>query len=80
MKKFVDDFSVLAIEECLLSKLPGILCPEVVMLLDNETVESIASETDESKAERARANEKLQALQKTLDILRRLDRRRPNST
>ncbi|KAL9616956.1 MAG: hypothetical protein Q9160_008226 [Pyrenula sp. 1 TL-2023] len=75
-KKIVDDFSVLAIEECLLTKLPGLLSPEVIMELDDETIESIAAETEDSKTERARATEKLNGLRKTLDHLRRLSRHR----
>lgn len=79
MKKFVDDFSVLAIEERLLQKLPNILSPEAVMLLDDDVAKNIAAETEESRAERTRATEKLQGLQMTLDILRRLDHHRSTS-
>jgi hypothetical protein len=77
MKTLVDVFSVLSIEKCLLEKLPGIFCPEVVIGLDDSLLQSIAAETEESKAERASSTKKLQILEATLKALHRLDRHKP---
>jgi GTPase SAR1 family protein len=76
-KTLVDDFSVLAIEACLLEKLPEIFSPTVVSKLTDSVVEDIAGETEESKAERAAFLKKLQVLEETLSVLHRLDRHRP---
>ena len=80
LKTITDVFSVLTIEKCLLEKLPGILSPEVVVGLDDETVKDIAGESEESQAERASSTKKLKILQDTLRILRRLDRHRSTGT
>lgn len=74
IKKFVDDFSVLAVEKCLLEPLLDIFSPKLVEALDEQLVQSIAEETEELQLERTRLNEKLRTLQKALSDLRRLDR------
>lgn len=74
MKTLVDNFSVLSIEKCLLQKLPEMFTPEIVIGLDDAQIEGIASESEESRAERSRATEKLQVLEETLNVLRSLDR------
>jgi GTPase SAR1 family protein len=76
-KTLVDDFSVLAIEACLLEKLPEIFSPTVVSKLTDSIVEDIAAETEESKVERTAFMKKLQVLEETLSVLHRLDRHRP---
>jgi hypothetical protein len=79
MKTIVDDFSVLAIEKCLVKRLPDLLSPETIVGLDDATISSIAAETEESRLERSRATEKLKVLESTLVVLRSLDRHQPAS-
>lgn len=79
MKTIVDDFSVLAIEKCLVQRLPDLLSPETIVGLDDATISSIAAETEESRLERSRATEKLKVLESTLVVLRSLDRHQPAS-
>lgn len=74
MKTFVDDFAVLAVEKCLLQRLPHLLSAQTVMGLDDATVARIAAESEESQLERSLANEKLKILEPTLEVLRGLDR------
>jgi hypothetical protein len=69
LKKFVDDFSVLAVESCLVQKLPTLFCPEDVLDIDDTTVATLASEDEESTTERARCNEKLKILEEGLKAL-----------
>ncbi|KMU91587.1 interferon-induced GTP-binding protein Mx2 [Coccidioides immitis H538.4] len=76
MKTVVDNFAVLAIEQCILKKLPLIFNPEVVTNLDDKTLEAIAAETTESKVERSHALEKLKFLSPALQNLKRLAFRR----
>lgn len=77
MKTVVDNFPVLAFEECLLRSLPDLLSPNSVSALDDETISDIAAETEESRVERSRATEKLKVLERTLVVLRSLDRHKP---
>jgi hypothetical protein len=77
MKVLVDVFSVLSIEKCLLEKLPKIFYPEVVIGLSDSVLESIAAETEDSKAERVSSTKKLEVLEATLKLLNRLDRHKP---
>ncbi|KAF7504265.1 hypothetical protein GJ744_002523 [Endocarpon pusillum] len=73
-KTLVDVFSELAIEQCLLQKLPEMFTPEVVFALGPDEIESIAAESEESRVERSRATEKLKVLESTLKVLHSLDR------
>ena len=66
MKVFVDNFSALAVESCVLGDLANVLSPDTVMTLDEDTVGRIAAETEESLAARRQATEKLQTLNKGL--------------
>lgn len=50
------------------------LTPEVVSVLEPEEIENIAAESEESRAERSRATEKLAVLDQTLKVLHSLDR------
>jgi hypothetical protein len=74
VKTLVDNFSVLSIEKCLLQKLPEMFTPEIVIGLEEDQVERIAAESEESRAERSRATEKLTVLENTLKVLQSLDR------
>jgi hypothetical protein len=64
--------STLAIERCLIQKLPSILSSEIVCDLNDEEVERIAAETSESAAERAQATEKLTVLENAMAAFKRL--------
>jgi hypothetical protein len=73
-KTLVDIFSELAIEQCLLQKLPEMFTPEVVFALEPDEIESIAAESEESRIERSRTMEKLKVLEGTLKVLHSLNR------
>ncbi|KAF2676183.1 interferon-induced GTP-binding protein Mx [Lentithecium fluviatile CBS 122367] len=69
LKKVIDDFSVLAVEACLIQKLPTLFCPEDVLDINDATVAALASEDEEASAERAQCNEKLKVLEDGLKVL-----------
>ncbi|KAM7216386.1 P-loop containing nucleoside triphosphate hydrolase protein [Rhypophila decipiens] len=66
LEKFIDDVSVNAIETC---PLPEVLSPQKVWDLDEDTVELLGSETDETIAERTSLTLKLETLTKGLHDL-----------
>ena len=75
MKVLVDNFAVLAVENCLLQHLPGILSSEVIMGLSDLTVEAIAAESDDVQKDRSETLIKLKSLEgglATLKYFRRL--------
>jgi hypothetical protein len=63
LKTFVDNFSVLAIENCLIQKLPSLFCPADIIDIDDRTVAALASEDEGSAEERSRCTEKLKVLE-----------------
>lgn len=69
LKKIIDDFSVLAVEACLIQRLPTLFSPADVIEIDDTTVAILASEDEESSAERALCNEKLKILKDGLNAL-----------
>ena len=73
-KKFVDDFSNLAIEKCLLEPLPAIFTSQTVNLLEDSIVADIAAEDEISRHERILLEEKVKILQTSLQRLHALDR------
>lgn len=73
-KKFVDDFSNLAVEKCLLEPLKNIFCAQTVESQTDEIVHSLAAEDEGSQKERKRLETKVNALLHSLDRLHRLDR------
>jgi hypothetical protein len=74
MKTVVDNFSVLAVEKCLLKRLPNVLSLKTAGSLDDVTVSQIAAESEESGLERSRATQKLNILESALVVLRSLER------
>ncbi|KAL9099779.1 MAG: hypothetical protein Q9163_004766 [Psora crenata] len=73
LKVIVDNFSVLGIEQCLLKGLSETFSPDAVMQFDDSLVKKIAAETEESQAERTRANTKLECLEAGLHALNRFN-------
>lgn len=55
-----------------MEKLPALFCPEDVINLSHDTIQSLAAEDETSAAERARCNEKLMVLEKGLQELKRV--------
>ncbi|TLD33329.1 hypothetical protein PspLS_00642 [Pyricularia sp. CBS 133598] len=75
VKEVIDHIGVLAIEDCLIQKLPEIFSPATVHGLTADEIHNIAAESPEAAAERARATEKLKILHKGLRDLKIIDRR-----
>lgn len=74
LKKFVDDFSNLAVEKCLLEPLLGMFSPRTVDRMADDVVQDIAGEDQSTIEERNRLNNKLSVLERSLARLSRLDR------
>lgn len=76
MKKFIDDISVLAVENCLVQKLPSLFTPQRVYDLIDDDISRLATESEQTRSERARYTEEVSALETALSDLRRLDKHR----
>ncbi|XXH01461.1 hypothetical protein Hte_007821 [Hypoxylon texense] len=74
LKEVVDDFSKLAIEACLISKLPGLFTPEIVYELSEDTVYRITAESPEKAEERKFLTEKMEILSSGMMELQRLSK------
>ncbi|KAL8878494.1 MAG: hypothetical protein Q9198_003705 [Flavoplaca austrocitrina] len=74
MKVLVDNFSVLAVEKCLLRDLADILSPDIVSKLSDDEVSALAAESETSMLERRRATDDLTTLQEGLTVLNRFSR------
>ncbi|KAK5734604.1 hypothetical protein LTR17_008825 [Elasticomyces elasticus] len=77
LKKFIDDFSVLGIEQCLTQKMPLLFSPEVVEGLTVEDIAGIAAESHAIDVERQQCAERITALEAGLRDLKVLDKHRP---
>ncbi len=74
MKVLVDNFSVLAVEKCLLRDLADILSPDIIIKLSDDKVNALAAESETSMLERRRATDDLMTLQEGLTVLNRFSR------
>ncbi|KGQ10244.1 Interferon-induced GTP-binding protein Mx [Beauveria bassiana D1-5] len=72
-KKFIDDISVLAVEWCLIHKLPTLFPPEAILDLQDDEVAHIATESDSLSLERTRHRQKLTTLEDVKSDLKQLD-------
>ena len=77
-KNVVSAFSIYAVEECLLKKLPDIFSPATVLGLSDSEVENIAAECRRSIKERESLQKKLVALRDTQKTLHLMDRHKPS--
>ncbi len=80
MKVLVDNFSVLAVERCMLSDLADILSPDIIIKLSDKEVYDLAAESETSALERHRATEELKVLEEGLTELNRFSRLRGADT
>ncbi|KAI9849143.1 MAG: hypothetical protein M1837_005373 [Sclerophora amabilis] len=74
LKVVVDNFAVLGIEHCLLDGLSKTFVPDTVMNLDDNSIRTIAAETEEYSHERILVTKKLKSLEEALQTLNRLAR------
>ncbi|KAH7037042.1 P-loop containing nucleoside triphosphate hydrolase protein [Microdochium trichocladiopsis] len=72
INRFIDDISVIAIEDCLVKKLSGLFKAKKVLAMTDEEISRLAGETEESVAERKRLEEKKHVLQQALRGLKTL--------
>ncbi|KAI2471102.1 P-loop containing nucleoside triphosphate hydrolase protein [Annulohypoxylon bovei var. microspora] len=72
LKQAVDDFSTLAVEASLISKLPHLFTPEIVFDLSDDVVTKIAAESWETADERKFLTEKTEILSSGMSELQRL--------
>ncbi|KJR84131.1 uncharacterized protein SPSK_09305 [Sporothrix schenckii 1099-18] len=80
LKSFVDNVSVLVVEQCLLSKLTGLFTPDTIYAIADDDIRHLAGENPEATAERARLVEKKTCLEACENELRRLDKHRVPAT
>ncbi|KAF2682518.1 hypothetical protein K458DRAFT_391003 [Lentithecium fluviatile CBS 122367] len=59
---FISNVTVLAIENCLITELPSLLNPELVLNMEEEKLSVIAAESEEISSERAALKQKLEDL------------------
>ncbi|KAG6260087.1 hypothetical protein E4U49_005278 [Claviceps purpurea] len=63
MNKFIDDVSVLAVEQCLVSKLPDLFPDDILFDFKDEEIARLAGETDAASKQREKFNQKLAVLE-----------------
>jgi hypothetical protein len=76
VRRFIDDMSILAIEDCLISKLSMLFRSSNVLKMGDEEIARLAGETLESALERRRLEAKRGILETGLQGLKSLHRRR----
>ncbi|KAI0009631.1 P-loop containing nucleoside triphosphate hydrolase protein [Xylariaceae sp. FL0662B] len=72
LKQIIDDFSSIAIEACLISKLPDLFTPQIVFEFTDDTVKNVAAESWEKADERKFLLDKMETLTSGLAELQRL--------
>ncbi|KAI9896024.1 hypothetical protein N3K66_009093 [Trichothecium roseum] len=72
LKRFVDDFSVLAVEQCLLRELCQVFSYDLVCDFSDEQIQELTMESDEKTAQRARETKKLENLMEGQTRLKQL--------
>jgi GTPase SAR1 family protein len=75
IEHFIDGFSTLAIEHCLVAKLSTLFSPVFVAEFSDEETRRLSAETPSTAAERQRCMRKLEVLERGMSDLRRLQRR-----
>ena len=73
LKRFIDEISDLAVERELIYNLPDLFTPKMVLDLTQKQVTILASEDEDSIAERVRNTDLLAALHASMQDLKRLD-------
>lgn len=68
--------AVLAVEHCLINKLPTLLGPETVFEMSDDEVARLVEESEDAKAQRARYTEKFRIFEAGLRELKLLDKHR----
>lgn len=76
VNRFIDDMSILAIEDCLISKLPSLFKSGTVLAMSEEDISRLAGETSGSSLERKRLDAKHRILESGLQGLKSLRKRR----
>jgi hypothetical protein len=74
--RFIDNVSILAIEDCLISKLPTLFRSRNVLKMSEQEISRLAGETPESSLERKRLEAKRGILETGLQRLKSLHKRR----
>lgn len=74
MTRFVDDFSVLAVEKCVMEPLVDIFSYRAVADMTDDVIEDIAREDEVTMAERHRLETKLVVLERSLSHLQQLEK------
>lgn len=67
---FMNNVASLAIEQCLLSGAAKMLSSATVRNMEDDELQAIAAESDETMQERARLSDRVKTLEKGLGILR----------
>lgn len=76
VSRFIDDVSILAIEDCLVSKLSTLFRSSNVLEMSAQDISRLAGETRESSLERQRLEAKRKILKTGLQSLKSLNKRR----
>ena len=66
---FISNVTILAIENCLITKLPSLLSPELVLSMDEEKLHRIAAESEQIRTERTALTHRLADLEAGKQIL-----------
>lgn len=76
MNRFIDDVSVLAIEDCLIGKVSELFRSNQILAMNTDDIQNLAGEATESSVERKRLEEKCKILNAGLWGLQQLQKQR----